>query len=244
MRYPILLLLALLPVLAGCGPGSIVGAGATVGVAAAQDRGVGGAIRDNVIAAKINDAWFKYDLETFAKLNLTINEGRVLVTGVVQKPEGRVEAIRLVWQVEGVKEVINEIRVAGSGGISGFARDTWITTRLRTSLTFDRNIYSINYSIDTVQGIVYLMGVARNQAELNRVIGIARTIPDVKQVVSYVKLSSKVQAMPQPVNDDISSSPPRPPEDGSYQPETYQSQGGPTSLVPEPVQQEQLNSGY
>ena len=51
---------------------------------------------------------------------------------------------------------------------------------------------SINYNIDVVQGIVYLMGVAQSQAELNRVIEKARTIPDVKQVVSYVKLAGDV----------------------------------------------------
>ena len=51
---------------------------------------------------------------------------------------------------------------------------------------------SINYNIDIVQGIVYLMGVAQTRAELNRVIETARTIPDIKQVVSYVKLAGEV----------------------------------------------------
>ncbi len=192
-----LLVIAAMPlILSGCAVGAIAGAGAGVGVAAAQDRGLSGAIEDTKIRATINDLWFRYDLETFAKLNLTINEGRVLITGVVQNPEARVEAVRLAWQAEGVREVINEIKVANSGGITGYARDTWITTRLRTTLTFDRNILSINYSIDTVQGVVYLMGVARNQAELDRVTGLARTIPDVKQVVSYVKLAGQDVAIP------------------------------------------------
>ena len=47
---------------------------------------------------------------------------------------------------------------------------------------------SLNYSIDTVQGVVYLMGVAMNQQELDKVTQIARTIPNVKQVVNYVKM--------------------------------------------------------
>src|SRR5690606_36345187 len=90
---------------------------------------------------------------------------------------------------KGVKQVINEIRVSEEGGgLVSYARDTWISTRLRTAITLDRDVLSINYNIDTVQGTVYLMGVAQSQKELNRVIEIARTIPDVKQVVSYVKL--------------------------------------------------------
>jgi osmotically-inducible protein OsmY len=174
--------------LSSCAPaGLAVGAAAGVGVAAAQEGGVSGAVSDIAIKTKISDRWFKYNLETFAKLNLTVDQGRVLITGVVQNPDMRVEAVRLAWQVEGVKQVINEIRVANSDGFPGYVRDEWITTRLRTAITFDKDVRSVNYSIDTVQGTIYLMGAAYSQMELNRVIEIARTIPNVKQVISYVK---------------------------------------------------------
>lgn len=192
MRYFILPLM-LLPVMASaCTPiGMATGAAATTGVAVAQEGGISRAISDTVIKAKINDAWLKYDVRTFAKLDTTVNFGRVLITGVVQDPQARVEAVRLAWQVEGVKQVINEIRVAESEGIQGFLRDNWISTRLRTTLTFDGDVQSINYTIDTVQGVVYLMGVAQNPKELDHVIEIARTIPHVKQVVSYVKMAGQ-----------------------------------------------------
>lgn len=179
-------------ILSSCSPvGVAAGAGAALGIGAAREGGLTGTARDLKIKALISDKWFKYDLETFAKLNLTVNQGRVLVTGVVQNPDDRVEAIRLAWQVEGVNQVINEIRVAKGEGLPGYVRDQWITTRLRTQMTFDREIQSINYSIDTVAGTVYLMGVAQDQAELNKVIDIARTLPYVQQVVSYVKMAGE-----------------------------------------------------
>jgi len=174
---------------AACTPlGMATGAAAGVGTAASKEGGIGGAFTDAGIKAKINDAWLQYDLDTFSKLSTTVNQGRVLLTGVVQDPEDRVEAVRLVWQVPGVKQVMNEIRVSDSEGAPGYVRDTWITTRLRTALTFEKNVQSLNYSIDTVQGVVYLMGVAMNQPELDKVTQIARTIPNVKQVVNYVKM--------------------------------------------------------
>lgn len=186
-----------MPALSGCSPvGAAAGAGATLGIAAAKEGGIKGAADDIRIKALISDRWFKYDLETFTKLKLTVEQGRVLITGVVQDPDNRVEAVRLAWQVEGVKEVINEIKIADGGGLPGVIRDEWITTRLRTALTFDRDVQSINYSIDTVQGTVYLMGVARSRAELDRVLEIARTIPNVKQVVSYVKLPGETPPPP------------------------------------------------
>lgn len=176
-------------VIAACTPvGVVAGGGAALGIASAQEGGIRGAADDIRIKALISDKWFQYDVKTFAKLNLTVDQGRVLITGVVQNPDDRVEAVRLAWQVDGVVQVINEVRVADSEGLPGYVRDQWISTRLRTAMMFDGKVQSINYSIDTVQGNIYLMGAANDQAELDRVIEIARTIPNVKQVVSYVKL--------------------------------------------------------
>ena len=109
--------------------------------------------------------------------------------------------------------MLNEIRVADSKGFTGFARDAWAATRLRSAITVDRDVQSINYNIDVVQGIVYLMGVAQDRQELNRVIETARTIPDVNQVISYVKLAGDVNqeftpASAQTYNDGFIDEPP------------------------------------
>lgn len=186
-----------------CSPlGMAAGAGAALGISAAQEGGISGAAEDLKIKARISDLWFRYSVSTFTKLNLTVDQGRVLITGIVQNPEDRVEAVRLAWQVEGVKQVINEVRVASSEGLPGYVRDQWITTKLRTLLTFDRAVQSINYSIDTVAGTVYLMGVAQNQAELNKVIETARTISHVKQVISYVKMAGEPVGYPSQAMDN------------------------------------------
>jgi len=185
MRLALLALCAL--ALSGC-TALAVGAGAAVGVAATQEGGLKGTAQDAEIGALIRDAWFRYDTNTFAKLNLTVEGGEALITGVVQDPAHRVEAVRLAWGVQGVTRVINEIQIADSGGVTGFAKDTWITTRLRTALAMDGQVQSINYSIDTIQGTVYLMGYASSRAELDRATELARRIDGVVQVVSYVRV--------------------------------------------------------
>lgn len=222
----------------GCTPiGMATGAGATFGVAAAQEGGLSRATSDLRIQAEINDLWLRSNFSSFLKLDMTVNNGRVLVTGVVQDPEERVEAIRLAWQPKGVTQVINEIQVAESGGIVGFARDSWISTRLRTSLTLDRDVQSINYTIDTVKGVVYLIGVAQNQAELNRVIEKARTIPDVKRVVSYVKLAGQDDPVSASVDGASSSG-----ADSGYS----SSSQGTSSYEPQPLNDGDMgySSGY
>lgn len=185
----ILLSLSAMLLSSACTPlGMATGAAAGVGNAASKEGGISGAFSDASIKGKINELWFQQNISMFSKLSTTVNQGRVLLTGVVQNPQDRVEAVRLVWQVQGVTQVINEIRVSDSEGVPGFVRDNWITTRLRTAMTFEKNVQSLNYSIDTVQGVVYLMGVAMSESELNTVMSLARTIPNVKQVVSYVKM--------------------------------------------------------
>ena len=185
----------------GCtGLGVATTAGAAGGIAAAREGGFRQTVIDMRIQLETNDLWFKYDVEAFSKLNMSVEQGRVLVTGVVQNPDHRVEAIRLAWQPEGVVQVINEVRVAESDGFSGFARDTIIATNLRRKLIFDKDIQSINYTIDTVQGTVYLMGIAQDRAELNKVIAHTRDTSYVRQVVSYVKLAGEpIENMGDPV---------------------------------------------
>jgi osmotically-inducible protein OsmY len=200
---------------AACSPlGLALGAGATAGIAATQEGGIKGSATDFRIRTEINDLWFKANTDMFRKLNLSVDQGRVLITGVVQDPMHRLEAVRLAWQPRGVAQVINEIQVADSEGISGYARDTWITTKLRTQMTFDADIQSINYSIETVRGVVYLMGTARSQTELDYVVDLARSIKNVKQVVSYVKMMGEPVLRAGPTTTGTSVPAPAPPPSG------------------------------
>lgn len=187
------LVLSGLLVTTACTPlGVAAGAGAAVGTAAAKEGGIGQTVTDKRIVLYINDAWFKHSTSMFNKLHLSVTEGRVLITGIVQNPQHRLDAVRIAWQAPGVKQVINEIKVENSEGFSGYSRDKWIATQLRSKLIFDKDIESINYTTETVGGVVYLMGVAQSQDELNRVQSHARGIRYVRDVVSYVRMRDQV----------------------------------------------------
>jgi osmotically-inducible protein OsmY len=181
-----LLVLASAP-LVGC-TSLLVTTGATVATAASEERGLGTAARDTQTRIEINTLWLDCNEEMYRKVNLSVIEGRVLLTGIVPTQKMRLDAVRLAWQARGVKEVINQIEVSDHGGIATFARDSWITAELKTQLLFDRAVQSINYSIETVDGTVYLMGIAQDGGELQRVQDHARNLAYVRKVVSYVRL--------------------------------------------------------
>ncbi|MDJ0947193.1 MAG: BON domain-containing protein [Kiloniellales bacterium] len=174
-----------------CAPVAVAagaGAGAAVGVGLAQEKGAAAAARDVRIRTEINGLWLQTDENLIYDIELQVQEGRVLLTGSVDDPELRLKAVRLCWQVDGVQEVINEIEISDKSGFVNYTRDVQISTELRSTLLVDGEISSINYSIETVNQTIYLMGVAKSQDELDRVIDHARNIEYVRRVRNYVRV--------------------------------------------------------
>lgn len=181
------LVLALLA-LPGCVP-LVVAGGTEAAVVVAQERSVGNAIDDAGILLGIKNLYAKQDYrDLLANIEIKVVEGRVLLTGNVDKPDSQIEAVRLAWQVQGVREVINEVQVSDQSGFWNYARDVWISTQIRTRLLTEKGVRSINFSVITVNQTVYLMGIAQDQVELNKVTHIASTTGYVQRVVSYVQL--------------------------------------------------------
>lgn len=153
----------------------------------AQDRSAGQRLDDNSIAININDKFMQKDFnDMFANVDTQISEGRVLLTGNVDKPDTRVEAERLTWEVGGVKEVINEIQVNNSSSFSTYLEDAYISRHIKTRMFLTNGIKSVNYGVETVQGVVYLMGIAESKRELDIAVAISRRAPGVKKVISHV----------------------------------------------------------
>ena len=164
----------------------LVAAAATTGLAIVEERSVGDAVDDLTTRAELNQLFFEDDVDLYRDVSFSVIEGRVLLKGSVPTPEARIRALRIAWQAGGVREVINEIQVTDESGILDYARDTWISTQLKGKLLVDTDVLSINYSVETVNGTVYIIGIAQDEAELERVVEHARTIEDVKRVVSHV----------------------------------------------------------
>src|SRR5205823_13414094 len=78
--------------------------------------------------------------------------------------------------------------VAAPGTMWDDAKDTWIATQVRSQMVVDPDIRSVNYAIDTANGSVYLLGSARSQVELDKATQVARYVPGVRRVVSYIEI--------------------------------------------------------
>lgn len=177
--------------LSACIP-AVVGGGAAVGVAATKEKGVTGAWTDTKISTAIKLGLYQKDPDLHRLVDVNVQGGEVLLTGAVPNDEMHLDAVKIAWEVQGVKQVIDNIGQSEGATLGTYAADTWITTQLKSTLMFDGDIQSRNYSIKTVSGQVYLMGIAQDQTELDKVVSHASNTTGVTKVVSYVRLKDEV----------------------------------------------------
>jgi osmotically-inducible protein OsmY len=203
--------------------GGLAAAGGA-GYAAGQERGITGDIDDFTTRTNVQNALSSQKPPLPGQIDVTVYDGRVLLTGTAPTPEAKAQAAALARGAAGVKAVYDQVAVRPPITPWRMTKDAWISTRLRSDLTFDGSVKSLNYTIETNDGSVYLMGSARTQGELDRAVAWARNIPDVKQVVSYVEIrpgapvAAQAEAPPPPAPVDAApdnpvAAPPTPVEE-------------------------------
>jgi osmotically-inducible protein OsmY len=187
-KYVHLICLLFLISLKGCSPFSVFSSGVASLDTTSQERGLGGYVTDQEIKTRINVVFFEHSHLLHHKVDVNVYEGRVLLTGHVKDKEMQEDAIRLAWQVPGVKTVMNETTIEDARTLMEYTQDKWISTKLHALLFLNKHVGSRNYEIIVSRGIVYLTGIAKDQKELDEVIYTVRTTKHVKKVVSYVRL--------------------------------------------------------
>ena len=160
-------------------------AAVNVTTSSVKEKGIKEAISDGMIDAAINKEFLNHNINMFMNVEIEVVEGRVLLTGSVKQPKHRLDAIKLSWKVLGVREVINEIDITEKGGIKNYLVDVKIKTQIRYKVITDKQILSINYNFEVVNGNLFIIGISKNKKELKRVIEHANNIKGVIKVVSH-----------------------------------------------------------
>ena len=173
-----LLLISIIILLNSC-------AAVNVTTSSVKEKGIKEAISDGMIDAAINKEFFNHNINMFINVEIEVVEGRVLLTGSVKKPKHRLDAIKIAWKVLGVREVINEIDITEKGGIKQYLIDVKIKTQIRYKVLADKEVSSINYNFEVVNGNVYVIGIAENKKELKKLVKHINSIRGVLKVVSH-----------------------------------------------------------
>ena len=191
IKYFIFINLIILLSLQSCSPINIIATSTSAGaVVAESNRTIGEAVDDAGIKIKIIEKYAKSKSGIFLDVNTTVKLGKVLLTGIVEAHETRVEAVRLVWEINAVKEVVNEIEVGNSQNIKDYSNDLWISTQIRTKTLSELGLDYITYNFETINGKVHVLGVAKDINESKKVIDVIRSIKGVKEIANHIIIRS------------------------------------------------------
>ena len=125
-------------------------------------------------------------------VNTSVLEGRILLTGLVDNQEIRIDAVRLVWEVDGVKEIINEIEIGNRTTLKDYASDLWINTQARALAAKTVGIKAITFNFETIQGKIYIAGITARPDLLDEMIIALKNIKGVNEIVNYVIIREKL----------------------------------------------------
>ena len=153
-----------------------------------EERSFNNYVEDTIILAQLKNEYFSNNENIFFQVSVDVIEGRVMLTGIVEQIDERIEATKLAWGIKGVNEVINEIQISNDEGILDYADDLVMKTKINAKLLLEKNILNLNYSVEVVNGIVYLIGIAQDQKELDAVTEISKNTYGITSVISYVRL--------------------------------------------------------
>jgi osmotically-inducible protein OsmY len=186
LRYFVFLLL--LPVALTSCRSMLVTSAAQVGMLHQEERSYGQALDDTGIYTEITHHFVQSDVnDMLINVDVRVHEGRVLLTGSTSNPATAEEAERLAWLASGVREVINEVQVTEPRSVASYARDEAIETQINGRLLTTKGIRSVNYTVEVVDGVVYLLGVAQDVQEIKTAAYLAGKTRGVKEVVVHVR---------------------------------------------------------
>ncbi len=182
-----LILLLLVLNFYSCSPANILATGgATTMVVAEGERSLGEVVDDATIKINIAAKFISSKDNLFVNVNVTVLEGRVLLTGIVEEQEARIDAVRRVWEVKGVREVINEIETGNRDKLKDYANDLWINTQAKGLAAKTLGLRSVAYNFETINGKIFIAGISNNPKSIENLVDALKKIKGVKEIVNYV----------------------------------------------------------
>ncbi|MEW6314108.1 MAG: BON domain-containing protein [Pseudomonadota bacterium] len=172
--------LLLLPMLQACFP--VVATGFGAGVLMADDRRSSGIyIEDENIELKAGSRVGDIAKDN-AHINITSFNRLVLLTGEVASEEVKREIENVVREIPNVKNVQNELVVAGVSSMLSRSNDSYLTSKVKMRFIDGQKFNANHVKVITESNVVYLLGLVKRQ-EGEDAAAIAASTSGVQRVV-------------------------------------------------------------
>jgi osmotically-inducible protein OsmY len=136
----------------------------------------------------------KIILNDYKQVFLTVRviDGTAILSGRVEKAEDKLKMTKFAWETAGIKAVRNDIIIADETSFKQRAKDILISSQFNAALLLNKKINSRNYNSETINGKIYVYGMAKTTAEMEEVIKEGKLIPDVVEVVPSIILADNL----------------------------------------------------
>ena len=159
------------------------------GVSVAYDpRTVGMQIDDSIMQKNLIGRLTLTDKKYIISISAKVLDGNIYLSGKVDEPEEKLKIIKMAWETKGARSVQSTVTIKGNNNFKSTAKDILITSQLRTALIFNKLTKATNYTIDTINGKIYIFGIAMTKKEKEKVISEADQIHGVKDVIPSIYL--------------------------------------------------------
>jgi hyperosmotically inducible protein len=152
--------------------------------------GVGAAVSDTAITAKVKSSFVGDDRLKGSHIKVVTTNGVVTLTGSAPTSDSKSAAEELAQTVKGVRSVDDQVSTPASGGTAHRAvattervgSDSWITTKVKSEITADSISKGFDVHVKTLHGVVMLRGTLPNKDAIDHVKDIAQKVEHVKSV--------------------------------------------------------------
>ena len=155
-------------------------------------RTIGMQIDDTIMQKNLSARLALKDKKYFLSIQSEVIDGRIFLSGKVDKPEEKIKITKMAWETKGVRSVKNAITIKGQSSFKSTAKDILITSQLRSALIFNKKTKSRNYTLETINKNIYIFGIAMDKEEKDEVINEANQIFDVKEIFPSIYLASEL----------------------------------------------------
>ena len=155
-------------------------------------RTVGMQIDDTIMQKSLVARLSLLEKKYFLSIQVEVLDGRIFVTGKVDRPEEKIKITKLAWETKGARSVKNAIEIKGSSNFKSTAKDILITSQLRTAMIISKIIKSSNYTLETINKNIYIFGIAMDVDEKDEVLKEANKIYGVEKIIPTIYLVSEL----------------------------------------------------
>ena len=155
-------------------------------------RTIGMQIDDTIMQKNLSARLALKDKKYFLSIQSEVIDGRIFLSGKVNKPEEKIKITKMAWETKGVRSVKNAITIKGQSSFRSTAKDNLITSQLRSALIFNKKTKARNYTLETINKNVYIFGIAMDKEEKDEVINEANQIYDVNKIFPSIYLASEL----------------------------------------------------